>query len=158
MNKYVYYYLDFVLCTSGWWWKEFKTNFYSERFREHSLLVNDQTKLWTINSKIVWRKNYKKWNQILKSSPPKIKIVLRTNYLPGGLVSCTSLVKLTLGVAGWWNSDLLFMITLASELWINLNSFEGKPVNDFCEASDRFKVEVVDVSNLVWVVKLQVFC
>ena len=38
--------------------------------------------------------------RFLKSSPPKIKIVLRTNYLPGGLVSCNSLVKLTLGVAG----------------------------------------------------------
>ena len=53
-----------------------------------------------------------------KTSPQKSIMCSALNYLPGGLVSCTSLVTLTLGVAGWWNSDLLFITILALELWI----------------------------------------
>ena len=51
-------------------------------------------------------------------------------------LSRTSLVIATLGTAGWWNSDLLFILISASELWrlipsnANLSMFLVKNLTD----------------------------
>ena len=56
------------------------------------------------------------------------------------------MVKATLGTAGWWNSDLLFTLISASELWILNPSKANTYVNKIFR---RLETEVTDVSHFI---------